>query len=54
MSSVVNRLRAHLSEQVAATFKNSEPTPETKQSQNLIVELPAEPEQRRDPHVTLH
>ena len=54
MSSVVNRLRAHLSEQVAATFKNSEPTTETKQSQNLIVELPAEPEQRRDPHVTLH
>jgi hypothetical protein len=54
MSSVVNRLRAHLSEQVAATFKDSEPSPETKKSQNLVVELPSEPEQRRDPRVTLH
>ena len=54
MSSVVNRLRAHLSEQGAAAFKDSEPSLETKKSQNLVVELPAEPEQRRDPRVTLH
>ena len=54
MSSVVNRLRAHLSEQVAAAFKDSEPSLETKKSQNLVVKLPAEPEQRRNPRVTLH
>jgi hypothetical protein len=54
MSSVVNRLRAHLSEQVAATFKDSEPSPEPKKSQSLVVELPSEPEKRRDPRVTLH
>ena len=54
MSSVVNRLRMHLSEQIAASIKNSELGTESKESKNLVVELSSDSEQLRDPRATLH
>lgn len=54
MSSVINRLRTHLSEQIAATIKDSELNSESKERKNLVVELPSDSGQRRDPRATLH
>tara|TARA_Y100000385_G_C12705292_1_gene472276 strand:- start:243 stop:518 length:276 start_codon:yes stop_codon:yes gene_type:complete len=54
MSSVVNRLRMHLSEQVAASIKYSELGTESKERKSLAVELPSDSEQLRDPRATLH
>ena len=70
MSSVVNRLRAHLNEQIAAAFEESETThltpttaapdvgfkvsSESSHGDSLVVELPTDSVQRRDPLATLH
>lgn len=54
MSSVINRLRTHLSEQIAATIKDSELNSESKERKNLVVEMPSDSGQRRDPRATLH
>ena len=54
MSSVINLLRTHLSEQIAATIKDSELNSESKERKNLVVELPSDSGQRRDPRATLH
>ena len=54
MSSVINRLRTHLSEQIAATIEDSELNSESKERKNLVVELPSDSGQRRDPRATLH